>query len=158
MRRGLIYGTLAYGLWGLFPFFFKQLQHVASLQVVLHRMVWSLVFVLLLLAVLRRWAWLGDVPCGIGTMTTLAIRRRALLGEVEAIEGVLDAEARIVKLGLLDLPGMVEPGSVLFVSLPEPGGLNRLYLRRGRLPEPLSAAGLLISAAWRPLLKWHRGQ
>ena len=61
MRRGLIYGTLAYGLWGLFPFFFKQLQHVASLQVVLHRMVWSLVFVLLLLAVLRRWAWLGEV-------------------------------------------------------------------------------------------------
>ena len=61
MRQGLVYGTLAYGLWGLFPFFFKQLQHVASLQVVLHRMVWSLVFVLLLLAVLRRWAWLGDV-------------------------------------------------------------------------------------------------
>jgi chloramphenicol-sensitive protein RarD len=61
MRQGLIYGTLAYGLWGLFPFFFKQLQHVASLQVVLHRMVWSLVFVLLVLAVLRRWAWLGDV-------------------------------------------------------------------------------------------------
>ncbi|MBA4052721.1 MAG: DNA repair protein [Erythrobacter sp.] len=26
-------------------------------------------------------AWLGDAPCGIGTMTTLAIRMRALLGE-----------------------------------------------------------------------------
>jgi len=61
MRRGLIYGTLAYGLWGLFPLFFKQLQHVASLQVVLHRMVWSLAFVLLVLAVLRRWHWLRDV-------------------------------------------------------------------------------------------------
>lgn len=61
MQRGLFYGTLAYALWGLFPFFFKQLQHVPSLQVVLHRMVWSLVFVLLVLAVLRRWAWLGDV-------------------------------------------------------------------------------------------------
>lgn len=70
---------------------------------------------------------------------------RALLGEVAAIEGVLDAEARIVKLGLMDLPGMVEPGSVLFVSLPEPGGLNRLYLRRGRLPEPLSADEIVVS-------------
>lgn len=70
---------------------------------------------------------------------------RALLGEVQDIEGVLDAEARIVKLGLLDLPGMVEPGSVLFVSLPDTGGLNRLYLRLGRLPEPLSAEEIVIS-------------
>lgn len=70
---------------------------------------------------------------------------RALLGEVAAIEGVLDAEARIVRLALLDLPGMVEPGSVLFVSLPENGGLNRLYLRLGRLPDPLSADEIVIS-------------
>jgi putative ABC transport system permease protein len=70
---------------------------------------------------------------------------RALLGEVADIEGVLDAEARIVKLGLLDLPGMVEPGSVLFVSLPENGGLNRLYLRLGRLPDPLSAKEIVVS-------------
>lgn len=71
---------------------------------------------------------------------------RALLGEVKAIEGVLDAEARIVKLGLLDLPGMVEPGSVELVSLPENGGLNRLYLRQGRLPDPLSPREVAISA------------
>ena len=70
---------------------------------------------------------------------------RALLAEVEQIEGVLDAEARIVKLGLLDLPGMVEPGSVLFVSLPRTGGLNRIYLRFGRLPDPLSADEIVVS-------------
>ena len=38
-RSGLLYGISAYALWGLFPLFFKQLQHVASLEVVLHRMV-----------------------------------------------------------------------------------------------------------------------
>lgn len=70
---------------------------------------------------------------------------RALLGEVTGIEGVLAAEARIVKLGLLDLPGMAEPGSVLFVSLPETGGLNRLYLRQGSLPDPLSPDAVVIS-------------
>lgn len=69
---------------------------------------------------------------------------RALLGEVKAIEGVLEAEARIVKLGLLDLPGMVEPGSVALVSLPE--RLNRLYLRQGRLPDPQAATEVAISA------------
>jgi putative ABC transport system permease protein len=71
---------------------------------------------------------------------------RALLAEIEEIEGVLDAEARIVKLGLLDLPGMKEPGSVLFVSLPaDASGLNQLYLRIGRLPDPQSAEEVVIA-------------
>lgn len=72
---------------------------------------------------------------------------RALLAEIEEIEGVLDAEARIVKLGLLDLEGMKEPGSVLFVSLTgrNSEGLNRLYLREGRLPDPQSASEIVIS-------------
>lgn len=71
----------------------------------------------------------------------------ALLAEIEEIEGVLDAEARIVKLGLLDLPGMVEPGSVQFVSLPggNGAGLNRLYIRQGRLPDPQSAREIAVS-------------
>jgi putative ABC transport system permease protein len=71
---------------------------------------------------------------------------RSLLAEIEEIEGVLDAEVRIVKLGLLDLPGMKEPGSVLFVSLPENNtGLNRLYLRLGRLPDPQSVREIVIA-------------
>jgi putative ABC transport system permease protein len=71
---------------------------------------------------------------------------RALLAEIEEIEGVLDAEARIVKLGLLDLEGMKEPGSVLFVSLPgNSTGLNQLYLRLGRLPDPQSAQEIVIA-------------
>ncbi len=64
----------------------------------------------------------------------------ALMAEIEAIDGVLAAEARILKLGLLDMPGMAEPGSVMLVSLPLTAdtGLNRLHLRQGRLPDPQS--------------------
>lgn len=70
----------------------------------------------------------------------------ALLAEIRDIEGVLEAEARIVRLGLLDIAGMKEPGSVLFVSLPGDGvGLNRLFLRQGRLPDPQSAREIVIS-------------
>lgn len=69
MQMGVIHGALAYVMWGLFPLFFKQLQHVGSAEVVLHRMVWSLVFVLGVLTVLRRWTWLAEVR-----------RRPALLG------------------------------------------------------------------------------
>lgn len=72
---------------------------------------------------------------------------RALMAEIRDIDNVLAAEARIVKLGLLDLPGMVEPGTVLLVSLPEGGqaGLNRLHLRQGRLPDPQSAREVVVS-------------
>lgn len=72
---------------------------------------------------------------------------RALLAEVQEIDGVLAAEARIVKLGLLDMPGMVEPGAVMLVSLPGNGngGLNRLHLRQGRLPDPQSAREAVVS-------------
>lgn len=34
---------LAYAVWGLFPVYFKWLQHVAALQLVGHRVVWSFV-------------------------------------------------------------------------------------------------------------------
>lgn len=72
----------------------------------------------------------------------------ALFAEVAEIEGVVEAEARIVKLGIPDLPDMAEPASMLFVSLPGngTGGLNRLYLRQGRMPGPASAREVLVSA------------
>jgi putative ABC transport system permease protein len=59
---------------------------------------------------------------------------QALVAEAAAIDGVLAVEPRIVKLALLDMPDMAEPGSVELVSLP--GELNRLHLRSGRLPDP----------------------
>jgi chloramphenicol-sensitive protein RarD len=48
-------------LWGLFPLYIKQIVQVPALEIVLHRSAWSLVFVFGLLAVLRRFAWLGPV-------------------------------------------------------------------------------------------------
>lgn len=61
MNPGVLYAALAYTAWGFLPVFFKQLVNVNAFEVVLHRMVWSLVFLLCVLAVLRRWAWLRQV-------------------------------------------------------------------------------------------------
>jgi chloramphenicol-sensitive protein RarD len=58
MQSGVLYAALAYAAWGLFPLYFRQVASVPSLEIVLHRSVWSLVFLLALLALLRRWAWL----------------------------------------------------------------------------------------------------
>ncbi|QTN27200.1 EamA family transporter RarD [Rhodoferax sp. AJA081-3] len=61
MNPGIIYATLAYMVWGLFPLYFRQIADVPALEVVMHRTVWSLLFVVLLLLVLKRWAWIGQV-------------------------------------------------------------------------------------------------
>jgi chloramphenicol-sensitive protein RarD len=61
MQLGVIYAALAYTAWGLLPIFFKQLTGVGAFEVVAHRTVWSLVFLLGVLAVRRHWAWLGTV-------------------------------------------------------------------------------------------------
>lgn len=61
MNRGILYAALAYTFWGLFPLYFLQVHHVPALEVVMHRTVWSLVFLLGVLVLLRRWRWLAEV-------------------------------------------------------------------------------------------------
>ena len=58
MNSGVVYALAAYVIWGLFPLYFKALEQVPSLQILAHRMAWSLLFVALLLAVLKRWSWM----------------------------------------------------------------------------------------------------
>jgi len=61
MNPGVVYATLAYGAWGLFPAYFHLLVGVAPLEVVMHRTVWSLLFLLCVLLYKRHWAWLGQL-------------------------------------------------------------------------------------------------
>ncbi|MBT9492816.1 MAG: EamA family transporter RarD [Paucibacter sp.] len=61
MNRGIVYAALAYLAWGLFPLYFKQIAQVPSLEVVMHRTLWCLVFMLGVLAFMKRWAWLGEL-------------------------------------------------------------------------------------------------
>jgi chloramphenicol-sensitive protein RarD len=61
MNSGIVYATLAFVTWGLFPLYLRQVATVPPLEVVLHRSTWSLLFVLLLLAALQRFAWMRAV-------------------------------------------------------------------------------------------------
>lgn len=69
-RAGLLYGLAAYGLWGILPIYFKWLKAVPSIDIVAHRIVWSLV-VLAILATLAG-AW-DQVRAAIRHRRTLAI-------------------------------------------------------------------------------------
>jgi chloramphenicol-sensitive protein RarD len=53
-RAGLLYGITCYTLWGIFPLYFIQLEFAPALEIVAHRIIWSLLLCLALLAVTRR--------------------------------------------------------------------------------------------------------
>ena len=59
MQAGILYAILAYLSWGMAPIYFKTLQSVSATEILLQRMVWLLVFLLLVLGMRRQWAWLG---------------------------------------------------------------------------------------------------
>jgi chloramphenicol-sensitive protein RarD len=58
-RRGYLYGFLAYAMWGFFPIYFKLLKPSPALEILAHRIIWSFVFVGLLLAAMRNWRFVG---------------------------------------------------------------------------------------------------
>ncbi|MGQ0617213.1 MAG: EamA family transporter RarD [Acidimicrobiia bacterium] len=58
-RAGVLAGVAAYSLWGVFPLVFHQLRSVGAFEILLHRIVWSFVVVLVLLALRRRRGWLA---------------------------------------------------------------------------------------------------
>ncbi len=54
-RAGLIYGIAAYAFWGVMPIYFRQIASVPSLDIVAHRIIWSLLILGLLLTIARAW-------------------------------------------------------------------------------------------------------
>ncbi|MEM0981429.1 MAG: EamA family transporter RarD, partial [Cyanobacteria bacterium P01_H01_bin.58] len=55
-RSGGLYALLAYGSWGLLPVYWKLLQQSNSVEILCHRIIWSLVFLSGLLLLQRRQA------------------------------------------------------------------------------------------------------
>ena len=53
-RRGTLYGAAAYACWGLFPLYWEHLAPAGAVEVLAHRVVWSLLVVAGLVAVGRR--------------------------------------------------------------------------------------------------------
>ena len=58
---GLVYAALAYVIWGLFPIYFHALARVDAFEIVMHRSLWSFVFVWTALVALRRLEWVPGV-------------------------------------------------------------------------------------------------
>ena len=61
MNPGMLYAALAFLAWGLFPLYFKALRSIPAQEILAHRMVWSLVFLAVVLLWRRQWSWLAAV-------------------------------------------------------------------------------------------------
>jgi len=73
LRRGAAYGAGAYALWGLFPLYWPLLEPSDALEVLAHRVLWSLLVVGVLLAATGRTANLRAVAADRGLVLRLAV-------------------------------------------------------------------------------------
>jgi putative ABC transport system permease protein len=71
----------------------------------------------------------------------------ALQSKIGALPGVAEVETRMVYDVTLDVPEVAAPAVGRMIALPKTGvpRLNRLHLRQGRLPDPVSLEEILIS-------------
>lgn len=74
--RGTALGFAAYGIWGLFPLYFDALKPAGAWEILAHRILWTLLFCLILLAVARDVAWVRPLlrrPLLVGGITIAAL-------------------------------------------------------------------------------------
>ncbi|MFC4242371.1 EamA family transporter RarD [Gryllotalpicola reticulitermitis] len=72
LRAGLIYGVIAYGLWGLLPLYFLLLAPTGPFEIVAWRIIWSLGFCVIALSITRGWGQLFAIVRRPRIMLTMA--------------------------------------------------------------------------------------
>ena len=68
--RGFAFALTAYMMWGVMPLYLKLLAHVPPVEVIAHRVVWSVPVAGLVLLVMRR---VGDIRASFGSPRTLGM-------------------------------------------------------------------------------------
>jgi chloramphenicol-sensitive protein RarD len=61
MLAGILSTAAAFTLWGIFPLYLKLLKGVPSLEILSHRVIWSILLVLVILGVRKQWSWLTKI-------------------------------------------------------------------------------------------------
>ena len=146
MNLGYFYALLAYFMWGLFPIYWKQLETIPATQLIGHRIVWSFLFMLALLAVTGQWKRLRPLLRDRRVVRTYALAGLLLAGNwltyvwavthgyiVEASLGYFINPLFSVLLGLVVLHERLRPWQWTAIALAALG-VGYLTVTYGRLP------------------------
>lgn len=71
-RGGVVYGLAAYLWWGVIPVYFKQVAMVPALEVLAHRVIWSVALLACWIKLTGHWGQVGQAFRNRRTMVTLA--------------------------------------------------------------------------------------
>lgn len=77
-QNGILYAAGAYILWGFLPIYWKLLGHIGAEEILANRVIWSFLFMLVLLVLTKKW------PLFIGTLKGFAKNKRQLMALVIA--------------------------------------------------------------------------
>lgn len=162
-RHGLLLGIAAYGVWGLIPFYFRSLGDLPPSEVLAHRVLWSLLFLAVLLTLWRRWP---QVAVGVRSRRVLAALAvsAALIGlnwftyiysvmsqqVLQASLGYFITPLVNVLLGMVFLGERLRPLQLLGVVLASLGVLNLALAGAGL---PWISLTLAVSFAFYGLLR-----
>jgi len=146
MNTGVLFAALSFFCWGLFPLYFHAIGEVPPMEILAHRMLWSLLFLAIVLAVRRQWKWLPEVlarPKVVGAFiaSALLLSTNWLIYIWSVNNGhVLDASLGYfinplvnVLLGLLVLKEKLRRGQWLAVGIAT-AGVTWLTWQAGQLP------------------------
>lgn len=144
MAKGVLFAASAFLLWGLFPLYFKALSAVPPLELLAHRVVWSLVFVALVLAARRQWAWLK------------ALRQQPRVLALFSLSALLLAVNWCIYIWAVHSDRVVDASLGYFIN-PLVNVLLGLVLLKERL-RPGQWAAVLTAAGGVAWLTWQSGQ
>ncbi|CAB3763672.1 EamA family transporter RarD [Paraburkholderia solisilvae] len=144
MNYGVVYAFLAFTIWGLFPVYFKSLHQIAPLEILAHRMIWSMLFLFIVLTARLQWRWLGPV-----------LRDRRLLARFAASAALLSANWGIY-IWAVNAGHIVEASLGYFVT-PLISVLFGLAFLGERL-RPVQWLAVAIAAAGVLWLTWQNGR
>ena len=129
VNKGVLSALAAYLIWGIFPVYWKLLTNVPALQIMTHRVVWSFVFVTILLSLRRDWAGLRQ-----------AINRRTVV--IYLLAGILLAVNWLTYIWSVNAGFILESSLGYFINPLVSVLLGVVFLREKLRPWQWAAVGL----------------
>lgn len=163
LKRGTIFAFLAYGIWGLFPLYFHALEPSGAFEILAHRILWTMLFCVVVLVVRRDLGWISSVlrrPKLLGglTLAALLIAGNWVVYVLAVITGRTYAAALgyflnplvTVGLGVVVLRERLRPLQWVAVSV---GAVAAVYLTVAGGEFPWIAVSLAFTFAFYGLVK-----